>query len=109
MYNIEGLKSSASCGIVLLYDTVKKYHTDHTEDTFNSLPMILVSWDNHSCVCRRQCNEIYFRELFLAAHFSQKFEKPSDKVPTVHFFLCYDSTFHNLPSKIVLYKIYVIM
>ena len=51
------------------------------------------------------------RELFLAAHFSRKFEKPSDKVPTVHFFLCkqYHTTFRNLPSKIVLYSIYVIM
>jgi hypothetical protein len=35
-------------------------------------------------------NEIYFRELFLAAHFSRKFKKPSDKVPTVHFLLCDD-------------------
>ncbi len=58
-------------------------------------------------------------ELFLAAHFSRKFEKPSDKVPTVHFLLCDDKycTFRNrnLPrlvhtSKIiVLYSIYVIM
>ena len=67
-------------------------------------------------VCRRQYNEIYFRELFLAAHFSRKFEKPSDKVPTVHFLLCDYRTFRNrnLPrlvhtSKIVLYSIYVIM
>ena len=66
--------------------------------------------------CRRQYNEIYFRELFLAAHFSRKFEKPSDKVPTVHFLLCDYRTFRNrnLPrlvhtSKIVLYSIYVIM
>ncbi len=42
-------------------------------------------------ICRRQYNKIYFRELFLAAHFSRKFEKPSDKkVPTVHFLLCDD-------------------
>ena len=40
--------------------------------------------------CRRQYKEIYFHELFLVAHFSQKFEKPSDKVPTVHFLLCDD-------------------
>ncbi len=42
-------------------------------------------------------NEIYFRELFLAAHFSRKFEKPSDKVLTVHFLLCDDKycTFRN--------------
>ena len=33
-------------------------------------------------ICRRQYNEIYFRELFLAAHFSRKFEKPSD---IIHF------------------------
>jgi hypothetical protein len=68
--------------------------------------MILVSQSNPSCICRRQYNEIYFRELFLAAHFSQKFEKPSDKVPTVHFLLCDDivlGVFSNLPiSKIVL-------
>ena len=68
------------------------------------------------CVCRCQYNYIYFRELFLAAHFSRKFEKPSDKVPTVHFLLCNYRTFRNrnLPrlvhtSKIVLYSIYVIM
>ncbi len=66
------------------------YHTDHTDDTFNSLPAILVSRNNPSCVCRCQYNDIYFRELFLAAHFSRKFEKPSDKVPTVHFKL-YDN------------------
>ncbi len=93
----------------MYYDTVKKYHTDHTDDTFNSLPTILVSRDDPSCVCRRQYNKIYFCKIFLAAHFSQKFEKPSDKVPTVHFFLCGNSTFLNLPSKIVLYSIYVIM
>ncbi len=74
----------------LRYRTVEKYHTDHTDDTFNSLPTILVSWNNPSCVCRCQYNKIYFRELFLAAHFSQKFKKPSDMVPTVHFLLCDD-------------------
>jgi hypothetical protein len=85
------------------------YHTDHTDK--NSLPAILVSWNDPSCVCRRQYNEIYFHELFLAAHLSQKFEKPSDKVPTVHFLLC-DDIVHfatYLLSKIVLYSIYVIM
>ncbi len=41
-------------------------------------------------VCRRQYNEIYICELFLVAHFSRKFEKPSDKVPAVHFLLCDD-------------------
>ncbi len=49
------------------------------------------------CICRRQSSEIYFCELFLAAHFSQQFEKPSEKVPTVHFLLC-DSI--SQPSKI---------
>ncbi len=44
-------------------------------------------------LCRRQYNEICFRELFLVAHFSRKFEKPSDKVPTVHFLLC-DNIIH---------------
>ena len=34
-----------------------------------------------NCDCRRHYNKIYFCELFLAAHFSQKFEKCSDKVP----------------------------
>ena len=29
------------------------------------------------CVCRPQYKEIYFRELFLAAHFSRKVEKRS--------------------------------
>jgi hypothetical protein len=56
-------------------------------------------------------NKIYFCELFLAAHFSRKSEKPSDKVPTVHFLLC-DDIVHfatYLLSKIVLYSIYVIM
>ncbi len=64
-------------------------------------------------------NEIYVRELFLAAHFSRKFEKPSDKVPNGSFFTLrrYHSTLfrnRNLPrlvhtSKIVLYSIYVII
>ncbi len=57
------------------------------------VPTILVSQNDPSCVRRRHYNEIYVRELFLAAHFSQKFKKPSDKVPTVHFFtyvLCDD-------------------
>ncbi len=50
-------------------------------------------------------NEIYFCKLFLAADFSRKFEKPSDKVPTVHFLLC-DDIVHfatYLLSKIVEY------
>ncbi len=69
-----------------------------------------ISRNNPSFVCRCQYNKIYFRELFLVAHFSQKFEKPSDKVPTIHFFLCKRyHTFRNLPSKLVLYSIYVIM
>ncbi len=58
------------------------------------------------CICRHQYNEIYFRKLFLDAHFSQKFKNPSEKVPMVHFLLC-DTILH--PSKIVLYSIYVIM
>ena len=33
------------------------------------------------CVPRRQYNKIYFRELFLATGLSQKFKKPSEKVP----------------------------
>jgi hypothetical protein len=86
--------------------------TNHTDDTFNSLPTILISWNDPSCVCRCQYNKIYFRELFLAAHFSRKFEKPSDKrfrgfifsLQTISY-----HTFHNLPSIIVLYSIYVIM
>ena len=81
------------------------------DDTFNSLPAILVSRNDPCWVCRRQYNKIYFCELFLAAHFSRKFEKPSDKVPTVHFLLC-DDIVHfatYLLSKIVLYSIYVIM
>ncbi len=72
-----------------MYQTVlsrSMHYTDHTDDTFNSLPAILVSRNDPSCVCRRQYNEIYFCELFLAAHFSRKFEKPADKVPTVHFY-----------------------
>ena len=73
----------------LWYCTVRKYHTDHTDDTF-IVPTTLVFQNNPSCVYRRQYNEIYFCELFLAAHFSRKFEKPSDKVPTVHFLLCDD-------------------
>ena len=76
------------------------------------VPTILVSQNNPSCVCRRHYNENYFCELFLVAHFSQKFAKPSDKVPMVHFYvrtLQQYCTFHNLPSKIVLYSIYVIM
>ncbi len=87
------------------------YHTDHSDDTFNSLRAILVSRNSHSCVCRRQYNEIYFRELFLAAHVSRKFEKPSDKVLTVHFLLC-NNIVHfatYLLSKIVMDSIYVIM
>ncbi len=101
-----------------MYRTVlsrSMYHTDHTDDAFNSLPAIFVSRNDPTWVCRRQYNEIYFHELFLAAHFSRKFEKPSDKVPTVHFLLCDDivhfatatSLVHT--SKIVLYSIYVIM
>jgi hypothetical protein len=87
--------------------------TDHTDDTFNSLPTILVSQNDPSCICRCQYNEIYFRELFLAAHFSRKFEKPSDKrfrgfIFSLRMILSYH-TFRNLPSKIVLYSIYVIM
>ncbi len=86
----------------LRYRTVKKngrYHTDHTDDTFNSLPAILVSRNDPSCVCRRQYNKIYFRESFLAAHFSRKLEKPSDMVPTVHFLLCDNIIHFTLPSK----------
>ncbi len=105
----ERLKSSASCGIVL---SRSMNHTDHTDDTFNSLPAILVSRNNPSCVCRCQYNDIYFCELFLVAHFSRKFEKPSDKVPTVHFQLCDNDIVHfttYLLSKMVLYSIYVII
>ncbi len=107
--------------------------------TVNSLLTILVFQNNSSCVCRRQYIEIYFCKLFLVAHFSWKSEKPSDKVPTVHFLLCSDIVLFcnlryfsqpislknlrnllirfrqfifysaTLPSKIVLYSIYIIM
>jgi hypothetical protein len=89
MYNIE---REIKILRKLRYRTVRSmYHTDHTNDTFNSLPAILISRNDPSCVGRRQYNGIYFRELFLAAHyFSRKFEEPSDKVPTVHFWLCDD-------------------
>ncbi len=102
----------------LRYCAVKKYHTDHTDKTFvytvNSLPMILVSRNNPSFVCRCQYNEIYFCELFLTAHFSRisrKFEKPSDKVPTVHFLLSNDIAHFAtyLIVKQYSYSIYVIM
>ena len=35
-------------------------------------------------ICRRQDNEIYLCELFLAAHFSQKIEKRSDGSHLLH-------------------------
>ena len=83
MYNIE-IKILCK----LRYRTVKWYHTDHTDDTFDSLPAILVSQNDPSCICRRQYKKNYFCKLFLAALFSRKFEKHSDKVQTVHFLLC---------------------
>ncbi len=71
-----------------IYDSVKKRmrctaHGNQLTQTMDDRPQMTV-------VCRRQYNEIYFHELFLAAHFSRKFKKPSDKVPTVNFLLCDD-------------------
>ena len=97
---------------IVWYHTVKKYHTDNifivqsaVYQQFLFLRMILAGHVPH-CVCRCQYNEIYFCELFRAAHFSQKIKQPSEKVPTVHFLLC--NTISQ-PSKIALYSIYVIM
>jgi len=64
------------------------------------------------CVCRCQYNYIYFRELFLAAHFSRKFEKPSYGSEGSFLTLRTNDIVHfatYLLSKIVLYIIYVII
>ena len=82
------------CKLPLLYDTEKKYHTD-----VNSLKRILVSQNDPTrqetvptaCI-DVSTTKFYFCELFLVARFSQKFEKPSEKVPTEHFLLCDNST-----------------
>ncbi len=85
-----GLKSSASCGIVLS----STYHTDHSDNTFIVLStvyrQVLFLRTILAMSVDVSTNKIYFHELFLAAHFSRKFEKLSDKVPTVHFLLCND-------------------
>ncbi len=73
---------------------------------------ILVSQNDPSCVCRCQYNYIYFRELFLVAHFSRKFEKPSYGSEGSFFTLRTNNIVHfatYLLSKIVLYIIYVII
>ena len=79
---------------IVWYHTVKMYHTDNffivqstVYQLFLFLGMILAGHAPH-CVCRCQYN-FFFCELFLAAHFSQKIEQPSEKVPTVHFSLQY--------------------
>ena len=71
-----------------------------------------MSRNDPSCVCRCQYNYIYFRELFLAAHFSRKFEKPSYGSEGSFLTLRTNDIVHfatYLLSKIVLYSIYVIM
>ena len=79
---------------------------------FQQSPSILVSRNDPSCVCRCQYNYIYFRELFLAAHFSRKFEKPSYGSEGSFLTLRTNDIVHfatYLLSKIVLYIIYVII
>ncbi len=108
MYNIEiKILRTLRYRTILSRSTILTIHTD---DTFNSLPTILVSRNDPSCVRRHQYNKVYFRELFLAAYFSRKFGKPSDiRFQQFIFFSLRHHTFRNLPSKIVLYSIYVIM
>jgi hypothetical protein len=51
-----------------------------------------------------------FSRVISRGPFLSKSEENSEKVLTVHFFLCKRyHTFRNLPSKIVLYSIYAIM
>ena len=74
--------------------------------------MILVSQNDptRTRMRRRQYStpKIYFLELFLAAKFSQKYKKPSEKVPTEHFLIC--DTIISQPSNMyILYIIYVIL
>ncbi len=84
---IQRLKSSAS------YRTVKKYHTDHTDNTFIVLSTVYQQFLFLRTILAESVDVStpkIFHELFLAADFSRKFEKPSDKVQTVHFLLCND-------------------
>jgi hypothetical protein len=78
---------------------------------FQQSSSILVSRNDPSCVCRCQYN-FFFRELFLAAHFSRKFEKPSYGSEGSFLTLRTNDIVHfatYLLSKIVLYIIYVII
>jgi hypothetical protein len=88
MYNIE-IKILCK----LRYRAVKKYHTDHTEDTFIVLSAVYQQFLFLRTILAASVDFSTMKkihELFLAAYFSQKSKKPSDKVPTVHFLLCND-------------------
>jgi hypothetical protein len=94
----------------LLYcQEVHTIRTDHTHDTYctvNSLPTILVSQNDPSCICRRQYNK-----FILASYFSRpiSLENSRNLLIRSFFTLRRYRTFRNLPSKIVLYSIYIIM
>ena len=103
MYNIE-IKIVRK----LRYCTVKKYH--HTYWPYwgyfycnvNSLPTILVSQNNPSCICRRQYNKIIFASYFLRPISLENMRNLLIRFQRFIFYSATILTFCNLPGKIVL-------